>query len=46
MTALLVDLGDFIALLWPAAVPVLGIVLALVIILSIIAPLRAFAERG
>lgn len=40
------DLSAFIALLWPACVPVLGGVLALAVILSLIAPFRALAERG
>jgi len=46
MGPLLADLGAFIALLWPGVLPVFGAVLALVLILSILMPLRAFTERG
>jgi hypothetical protein len=43
---LVIDLGAFIALLWPAVIPLLGGALALVLLLSILAPFRALAERG
>lgn len=46
MELLVADLGAFIALLWPAVIPLLGGILALVLALSILAPFRALAERG
>lgn len=46
MSVVIGDLSAFIALLWPACVPILGGVMALVMILSLIAPFRAWAERG
>ena len=46
MQSVFVDLGAFIALLWPLVVPMLGGALALVLILSLLAPFRALAERG
>jgi len=46
MSTLITDLGAFLVLLWPAAIPFLGGVFALVLLLSILAPFRAVAERG
>ena len=46
MEQLVVDLGAFVALLWPAVIPIFGGALALVLLLSILAPFRALAERG